>query len=73
MRLEQARFKWRKLELETQMKELETKHHLLQEERELDRKVKKTALVINEVRSQSNIAGDKSLLNWTPNKTDVSD
>ena len=34
MRLEQARFERRRLELEMQMKELETKHQLLEEERE---------------------------------------
>ena len=45
MRLEQARFDQRKLELEMQRKELETKHQLLEEERELERKVKRTALV----------------------------
>ena len=44
MRLEQARFEWRRLELEMQMKELETKHQLLEEERELVRKLKRTAL-----------------------------
>ena len=44
MRLEQARFERRRLELEMQMKELETKHQLLEEERELERKVKRTAL-----------------------------
>ena len=37
MQLEQARFERRKLEMEMQMKELETKHHLLEEERELER------------------------------------
>ena len=44
MRLEQARFERRRLELEMQMKEMETKHSLLEEERELERKVKRTAL-----------------------------
>ena len=44
MQLEQARFERRRLELERQMKELETKHNLLEEERELERKVKRTAL-----------------------------
>ena len=39
MRLEQARFERRRLELEIQIKELETKHQLLEEERELERKV----------------------------------
>ena len=35
MRLEQSRFERRRLELEMQMKELKTKHQLLDEEREL--------------------------------------
>ena len=52
-RLEQARFERRRLELEMQMKELETKHQLLEEERELERKVKRTALENNDARSQS--------------------
>ena len=73
MRLEQARFEWRKLELEMQMKELETKHHLLEGERELDRKVKRTPLENDDDRSQSTSARDKSPFNWTPKKSDVSD
>ena len=73
MRLEQARFEWRKLELEMQMKELETKHQLLEEERELERKVKRTSLEDNDARSQSTGARDKSPFNWTPKKRDVSD
>ena len=50
-RLEQARFERRKLELVMQMKELETKHQLLEEERELERKVKRTALENNDAGS----------------------
>ena len=50
--LEQARFERRKLELEMQMKELETKHQLPEEEREVERKVKRTALENDDVRSQ---------------------
>ena len=73
MRMEQARFEQRKLELEMQMKELETKHQLLEEERELERKVKRTALENNDARSQSTSARDKSPFNWTPKKRDVSD
>ena len=72
IRLEQARFERRKLELEMQMKELETKHQLLEEERELERRVKKTALENDDVRSQSTSALDKSPFNWTPKKRDVS-
>ena len=52
MRLEQARFELRELKLEMQMKELETKHQLVEEERELERKVKRTALENDDVRSQ---------------------
>ena len=73
MRLEQARFERRRLELEMQMKELETKHQLLEEERELERKVKRTALENDDARSQSTSARDKSPSNWTPKKRDVSD
>ena len=73
IRLKQARFERRRLELEMQMKELETKHQLLEEERELERKVKRTALENDDARSQSTSARDKSPFNWTPKKRDVSD
>ena len=73
LRLEQARFDRRKLELEMQMKELETKHQLLEEERDLERKVKKTALENSEFRCQSTTARDKSPFNWTPKMRDVPD
>ena len=73
MRLEQARFERRRLELEMQTKELETKHQLLEEERELERKVKRTALENDDARSQSTSARDKSPINWNPNMRDVSD
>ena len=72
MRLEQTRFKRRRLELEIQMKELETKHQLLQKELELERKVERTSLENDDVRSQSTSAPDKSTLNWTPRKRDAS-
>ena len=72
MRLEQARFERWRLELEMQMKELETKHQLLEEERELERKVKRTALENDDGRSQSTGAKDKSPFNWTPKKRDFS-
>ena len=71
--LKQARFERRRLELEMQMKELETKHQLLEEEREQERKVKRTALENDDVRSQSTGAQEKSAFNWTPKKRDVSD
>ena len=73
IRLEQARFERRRLELEMQMKELEIKHQLLEEERDLERKVKRTALENDDARSQSTSARDKSPFNWTPKKRDVSD
>ena len=73
LRLEQARFERRKLKLEMQMKELETKHQLLEQERELERKVKRTALENDDARSQSTGARDKSPFNWTPRRGDVSD
>ena len=62
-RLEQARFERRRLELEMQMKKLETKNQLLEEERELECKVKK-ALENDDVRSQSTSARDKQPFNW---------
>ena len=55
------------------MKKLETNHQPLNEERELERKVKRTALENDDVRSQSTSARDKSPFNWTPRKRDVSD
>ena len=73
MRLEKARFERRRLELETQMKELETKYQLPEEERELERKVKRTALENDNARSQSTGARDKSPFKWTPKKRDVQD
>ena len=73
MRLEQARFEQRRLELEMQMEELEIKHQLLEEERELECKVKRTALENDDARSQSTGARDKPPFNWTPKKRDVSD
>ena len=73
MRLEQARFEQRRLELEMQMKELENNHQVLEEERELERKVKRTALENDDVRSQSSSARDKSPFDWTPKKRNVSD
>ena len=73
MLLEQARFERWKLELEMQMKELETKHQLLEEERELERKVKRTALENDDARSQSTGVRDKSPFNWNLKERDVSD
>ena len=62
MRQEHERFKQKRLELEMQTKELETKHQLLEEERELERKVKRTALENDDLRFQSTSARDKSRL-----------
>ena len=73
MRLKEARFERRRLELEMQMNELETKHQLLEEERELERKVKRTALENDDGRSQSTAARDNFPFNWTAKKRDVSD
>ena len=64
MRIEQAGFGRKKLELEIQKKELETKHQLLDEERELERKVERTALENNDARSQSTGARYQSPFNW---------
>ena len=49
IKLEQALFKRRMLEQEIRMKELETKHQLLEKKRELERKVKRTGLEIDDV------------------------
>ena len=73
MQLEQARFERRRLELERQMKELETKHNLLEEERELECKVKRTALENDDMLSQSTSARDKLPLKCTPKKREVSE
>ena len=73
MQVEQARFERRRLELEIQMKELETKHQLLEEERELERKAKRTALENDDGRSRSTGAQDKSPFNWALKMRDVSD
>ena len=73
MLLEQARFERRKVELEMQVRELESKHQLLEEERELERKMKRTALEKDDVRSDSTRDQDKSPFNWTPKKRNVSD
>ena len=43
LQLEQAKFERRKLELEMQMKDSENEQQLLEEERALERKVKRTA------------------------------
>ena len=56
-----------------QMKDLETKHQLLQQERELERKVKRRALENDGVRCQSTGARDISPFNWSPKKKNVSD
>ena len=56
-----------------QRKELETKHQLLEEERELEFEVKRTALENDDARSQSTSARDTSPFNWTSKKIDVSD
>ena len=71
MRLKRARFERRRLELEMQMKELETKHQLLEEDRKLERKLKRTALENDDARSQSTAARDKSPFNWTLKKRDL--
>ena len=68
-----ARFDRRSLELEMHMKEMETKHQLLEGVRELECKVKRPALENDDVCSQSTSARDKSSFNWTPSKRDVSD
>ena len=70
--LEVPRFKGRRLGLEMQMKELKTKHQLLEKERELERKVMRLTLENDDVRSQSTSARDKSPFNWTPKTRSVS-
>ena len=44
LRLKQARFERRKLELEMQTKKLKSMHQLLEKQRELERKVKRSSL-----------------------------
>ena len=56
-----------------QMKELEAKHQLLEEERELEREANRAALENDDARSQSTGAREKSPFNWTPKKKNVSD
>ena len=56
MRLKKAQFERKNLELEKQKKELETRHHLLEEEREPERKVKRRALHNGDFSSQSTSA-----------------
>ena len=63
IQLEQAGLERRRLEMEMQMKELETKRQLLEEEREIERKVKRTALENEDARFQSTGARDKSPFN----------
>ena len=60
LQLQQALFERRKLELKIKMKEFESNHLLLEEMRELECKVKRTALENDDVRSQANSAQDKS-------------
>ena len=72
LQLEQARFQRRNFELEVQMRKLETKHQLLQEEREHERKAYETALEDDNFCFQSTIPRDKSSFNWNVKKRDVS-
>ena len=53
-------------------KELETKHQLLEEKRELERELKRRAFEKNYVRSQSNSARDKSPFNPITKTRDIS-
>ena len=55
------------------MRKQETKHQLVEEVCELERKVKRTALENGDVGSQSTGARDKSPFNWTSKKKDISD
>ena len=59
-----------KLELEMQMKELETKHHLLEEELELERIVRRTALENDDARPQTTSAQKNHLLDRERRKED---
>ena len=73
LRLEQARFDRRKLELAVQMKVLKTNHQILEEGRELERKGKRTALENEDDHSQSSSARDKSPFIRTLKNRDTSD
>ena len=54
------------------MKKLETKHQVLEEKRQMESKVQTTLVENDDNRSQSTSVLDKSTLNWTPWKRDVS-
>ena len=73
MRLEQERFECGKLELEMQMKELATKYHLLEEERDLERKMRGTGLEIEDVRSPNQLLLETICPSTGTKKRDVSD
>ena len=67
------KFEGKKLELETQMKELERRHQLREREREEELKWQITASEKDDILSQSTKAREKSLFNWVPKKRDVLD
>ena len=51
---------------------MKTKHQLLEEERKLKGKVKRTALEKDDVRSQPTSARDKKAFNWTTKTGEMS-
>ena len=73
LQIERAQFDQKRLELETQMQELEMQHQLRQKEQDLERQLQKTALEKDDLLSQSTKARDKSPFNWTSKGRDVSE
>ena len=65
LRLDLALFERKKIELQTQVKELEKKHPLLEEESELDPKMTRICLENDDVHFQSSSIRDKLTFNCT--------
>ena len=64
MQLERARFIWQKIQLDVKLKELEIRHQVLQEKRELERELKKWFLKNKNQRSQQASFRVKSPLHY---------
>ena len=62
-----------KIRAKVKSNKVKTKHQLLEQERKLERKMKRTALENNDILSHSNCLLNKSSFNWNPKIKDVSD
>ena len=62
-----------KIRAKMKSNKVKTKHQLLEQERKLEHKMKRTALENNDIRSQSKCLLNKSSFNWNPKIKDVSD